>query len=158
MAKRKLSDEPDRMFVHENKFSEVTETICVKINNFTEKIDDLDNKKKSIDSPKFILAGKELYVSVHPEDFGENSGEFIGVYLTNCSKESFTVTANFKSSCGGKYSMNDRLFQAGQGRGPVKFLSHDVYKKWARENEDIFSLEVEVTLHMKSPGTWTTER
>ena len=77
MARRKLSDEPDRMFVHETKWSEVTETICVKIKNFTEKIDDLDNKKKPIESPKFTLAGNELFVSVHPEDFRENSGEFI---------------------------------------------------------------------------------
>lgn len=158
MAKRKLSDEPDRMFVHETESSEVTETICVKIKNFTEKIDDLDIKKKSIKSPKFTLAGKGLFVCVDPEDWHEDSAEYIGVYLYNNTKESITASANFQSSSGGKFSMQKRLIQAGQGRGPKNFLSHDVFKKWARENEDIFNLEVKVTLHVKSPGIWTTER
>ena len=158
MAKRKLSDEPNRKFVHKTEWSEVTETICVEIQNFTEKIDNLDNKKKLINSPKFTLAGNELSVCVYPEDNRENSGEFIGVYLNNDTKESITVTATFESSDGEKFFMKRRLIKAGGGRGRGKFLSHDVYKKWARDNEDIFSLEVKVTLHVKSPGTWTTER
>ena len=157
MAKRKLSDEPDRKFVHETRWSEVTETICVEIKNFTEKIDDLDNKNKKIDSPKFMLAGKELCVYVYPED-NQDSGEFISVYLNNHSKETITANLNFKSSSGGNFSMENCLFKADEGWGKAKFLSHDVYKKWAQENEDIFSLEVKVTLHVKSPSTWTTER
>ena len=158
MAERKLSDEPDRMFVHETQLSEVTETICVKIKDFTEKIDDLDNKKKPIISPKFLLAGKELIVSVYPEDDRENSEEFIAVYLTNPSKESITATFSFKSSAGGNHSAKKDRISAGGGRGFKKFLSHDAYKKWARENEDIFSLEVKVTLFVKNDSTWTTER
>ena len=81
MAKRMLSDEPDREFVLKTQWSEVTETICVKIQDFTEKIDDLENKKEPIDSPKFTLAGKELFVSICPEDPRENAGEFITVSL-----------------------------------------------------------------------------
>jgi len=158
MAKRKLTNEPDRKFVQENQWSEVTETICVEIKNFTEKIDDLDKKKKPIDSPKFKLAGKELYVCVYPEDYREDSLQFIAVYLTNYSKESIIASASFKSSSGGNFSFPKKLVNAKSGLGSFNFLSHAVYKKWARENQDIFSLEVTVTLHVKSPSTWTTER
>ena len=136
----------------------MTDTIRVKIQDFTKKIDDLENKKKPINSPKFTLAGKELYVRIHPEDWRENSGEFIGVYLYNNSKESITATFNFKSSSGGNYSYGNCFIKADYGRGPGKFLSHEDFKKWARENEDIFSLEVKVTLHVKGAETWTTER
>ena len=158
MAKRKLSDEPDRKFVHKTQWSEVSETICVEIEDFTEKIDDLVNKKKSIKSPKFTLAGKKLYVGVKPQDSGENSEEFIGVYLYNKTKESITATYHFKSSSGGNFSREKSIIKAGNRKGPGRFLSHANYKKWARQNQDIFSLEVKVTLHVKSPSTWTTER
>ena len=155
---KKLSDEPDLMFVQQTQWSEVTRTICVKIQDFTEKIDDLDNKKKPIDSPKFTLAGKELSVCIYPEDLPENAGEFIAVTLNNYSKESVIATINFKSSSGGKYSTKKKLIKADRGWGKAKFLSHEDFKKWARENEDIFSLEAEVTLHVKGAPTWTTER
>ena len=158
MAKRKLSDEPDMKFVHESDLSEVTKTICVEIKNFTAKIDDLENKKKSIDSPRFTMDGKELYVRVYPEDDDENAGESICVYLFNNSKESESFTVSFKSSSGGNYTFDKEPLPAGEGRGFMDFLSHSDYKKWARENEDIFSLEVKVTLHVKNPSTWTTER
>ena len=161
MAKRKLSDEPDRMFVHKTQRSEVTETIHLKIQDFTEKIDDLVNKKKKIESPMFTMAGKELCVKVFPEDWNENTGKFISVFLTNLTKEDITATVNFKSSSApGNLSMSlkNDVIKAGLGRGFGRFLSHETFKKWARENEDIFSLEVEVTLHVKGAPTWVTER
>ena len=158
MAKRKLSDEADLKFVHEAKWSEETKTIGVEIKDFLVKIDDLENKKKPIHSPSFKLADKELGVYVYPQDRRENSGEFISVYLANKSKERVTVTVTFKSSSGGKYSRKKCLIEAGLGLGLGNFLSHDDFKKWARENDDIFRLEVEVTLHVEGPGTWTTER
>ena len=152
MAKRKLSDEADLKFVHEAKWSEETKTIGVEIKDFLVKIDDLENKKKPIKSPSFKLAGKELSVNIWPDD------GLISVYLHNKSKESVTVTVTFKSSSGGKYSRKKCLIEAGLGLGLGNFLSHDDFKKWARENDDIFRLEVEVTLHVEGPGTWTTER
>ena len=158
MAKRKLSDETDLKFVHETKWSEETKTIGVEIKDFLVKIDDLENKEKPIKSPSFKLAGKELSVYVYPQDGCKNSGEFISVSLHNKSKENVTVTFNFKSSSGGKFSMKRRLIIAGSGLGPGEFLSHDDFKKWARENDDTFRLEAEVTLHVKGPGIWTTER
>ena len=158
MAKRKLSDETDLKFVHETKWSEETKTIGVEIKDFLVKIDDLENKKKPIKSPSFKLAGKELYVSIYPQAGYKNSGEFISVSLVNKSKENVTVTFNFKSFSGGKFSMKKRLIIAQAGVGPSEFLSHDDFKKWARENEDTFRLEAEVTLHVKGPGIWTTER
>ena len=36
-----------------------------------------------------------------------------------------------------------------RGDGTCEFLSHEKYKKWAGENEDVFKLEVTVTLHTK---------
>jgi len=158
MAKRMLSDEPDRTFVQKTQWSEVTETICVKIQDFTEKIDDLENKKEPIDSPKFTIAGKELSVGIYPEDWRENAGEFISVSLSNDSKESITATVNCKSSSGGNRSVEKKLIGAGNEMGFSQFLSHEDFKKWAWDNEDIFSLQVEVTLHVKGPATWTIGR
>ena len=158
MAKRKLSDEPDRKFVQQAQWSDVTETICVEIKDFTEKIDDLANKKKRIDSPKFTLAGKELFVGIYPEDPRDNAGEFIVVGLKNCSKENVTATVHCKSSSGGNSSFKKKLIPAGQLMTDYQFLSHEDFKKWAQENEDIFSLETTVTLRVKGPAIWTTER
>ena len=67
MAKRKLSDEPDISFVHEAPCSEETKTISIEIKDFTEKIDDVDNKMKPIESPSFTVAGKKLQIDVFPE-------------------------------------------------------------------------------------------
>ena len=156
-AKRKLSDEPGRKFVHKTQWSEVSDTICVEIQDFTGKIDDLDNKQKPIFSPNFTLGGKELCVGVMT-DPNDPDPEFIGVYLMNFSKEDITASAKFKSSSGGKSSIKNQVIKAGSGRGSPKFLSHAAFKKWAKEYEDIFILEVEVTLHVKGPATWTTER
>ena len=98
-------------FTSRLKMSEVTETICVEIQDFTEKIDDL---KEPIASPKVTLVGKELFVEIYPDQVQEG---FISVYLNNSSEESITATFNFKSSSGGKPSFPrlKRLIQAGKG-------------------------------------------
>ena len=159
MAKRMLSDEPDMKFVQKTQWSEVTKTIFVEIQDFTEKIDDLENKKKPIDSPRFELAGHELCVTIYPQVPPDNFGEFIFVSLFNCSQESVTATASFKSpSGGGNRSYKKKFIKAGTSVGIPQFLSHEDYKKWAGENKDLFSLQVEVTLHVKGAATWTTER
>ena len=157
MATRKFSDEPDRTFVQKTQWSEVTETICVKIQDFTEKIDDLENKKKPIVSPKFKLAGHELCVGIYPEDWLENAGEFISVSLGNFSKKSITATVHWKSSSGGNRSIK-KLIPPSKEFGLHQFLSHEDFRKWAGENEDLFSLEVTVTLLVKGAAPWTTER
>ena len=156
MATRKFSDEPDKMFVHETKCSDVTETVSVKIKDFTQKISDLDNKQKPIVSPKLTIAGKMLSICVIPEL--ESSLEFISVNLRNCSKETIKVTANFKASCGVNLTFVNQEIKVGMEQGFRKFLSDAAFVKWAGENEDIFSLEVKITLHTQSAGKWTTER
>ena len=156
MATRKFSDEPDKMFVHESQYSDVTETVSIKIKDFTQKISDLDNKQKPIVSPKLTIAGKMLSICVIPEL--ESSLEFISVNLRNRSKETIKVSANFKASCGENRTMKSQEIPACQWAGFKKFLSHAAFVKWARENEDIFSLEVKITLHTRSAGQWTTER
>ena len=128
MARRKLSDEPDRMFVHETKWSEVTETICVKIKNFTEKIDDLDNKKKPIESPKFTLAGNELFVSVHPEDIRENSGEFIRKKI---KEEEVESKSRPKMFCYDQFgSVDDGLLGMAYYANSVKFTHQPSQRKF----------------------------
>ena len=87
-------------------------------------------------------------------------GEFIAVFLKNVSKEKIKVTAIFKHSCGVTSTLKtkDIDIPAGKKSGYLKFLSHDSFKAWARDNEDIFCLDVTVTLHIKGAGNWTTKR
>ena len=82
----------------------------------------------------------------------------ISVYLENSNKEIINVTFNFKASCGENRTMKNQEIPAGKMSGYSQFLSHAAFVKWAGENEDIFSLEVKVTLHTQTAGQWTTER
>ena len=159
MAKRKLSDEPDILFVHEAPGSDVTKTISVKIKDFTKKMDDLENNKKPIDSPKFTMASKELYIKVCPGGYPgpHNSGKFISVYLSHQCKESISVTANLKAA-GVNGNCKNQEINVGQMAGFHEFVSHVDFRKWAKENEDVFSLEATVTLHIQGASHWTTER
>ena len=51
MATKKFSDEPDKMFVRESQYSDITESVSVKIKDFTKEINDLDlDNKKPINS------------------------------------------------------------------------------------------------------------
>ena len=54
--------------------------------------------------------------------------------------------------------MKNKEILADMMSGFSRFLSHADFVKWAGENEDIFSLEVKITLHTQSAGQWTTER
>ena len=164
MANRKLSDEPDISFVHEAPWcSEETKTISVKIKEFTKKMNDPEHKDKLIESPAFTMAGKKLSIGVKPWG-GEQSGEgFVSVFLCNPGKKSIKVTANFKASCGIDESlkigtMKNREIPSSQMLGFRTFFSHSAFEKWAEENEDVFSLEVTVTLRIQGASNWTTER
>ena len=158
MAKRKLSDEPDIMFVNEAPGSEVTKTVSVKIKDFSKKFNVLLNKS-SIRSPIFTVAGKDLRISILTRGLREDRlGKFIIVYLWNLSNERINITANFKSSFGGDQTMKNTEIPVGECMGYQRILSHDAFVNWARQNEDVFSLEAKITLHIESDSCWTTER
>ena len=123
-----------------------------------------ENNKKPIVSPMFTMAGKKLAIKVFPGGypFPDNYEEFISVFLSNRSKESITVTANFKADGKNRTNKNTE-FNVGrrgecQSNGFNNFLSHGEFRKWAKENKDVFSLEMTMTLHIKGANDWTTER
>ena len=143
--------------IYEAPGSEVTKTISVQIKDFTKKINDLENKNKPIESPVFKVAGKELSIRVYPGGIPEGSGG-VSVYLSNRSKESIKVAVNFKASCCGSKSYKDREIPVGQMWGFGNFISFGAFEEWAAENDDLFILEVRVTLHIQGASHWTTER
>ena len=133
---------------------EVKKTVNIAIHDFIEKID--DQKKKSIESPKFKVGDNSFEVSVFPQDPMEN----IGVYLWNRNKEKekVTVTFTFKHASGVKGTTKNLKLEAGHGKGTGKFLSHEAYKEWAKVHGDVFKVEVEITLHAEKPAQWTSTR
>lgn len=122
----------------------VTKTVTFEIPDFTEKIDDTENKKNSIASPKFKVCGKEFYICVYPEDYRDGSTH-IAVYLHNPSDEKIKTIYQFKHESGVKFNRKVREIDARSGIGHDKFLSHVAYKKWAEDHGDIFRVEVEIT-------------
>ena len=45
----------------------------------------------------------------------------------------------------------------GSGWGSGCFVTYEEYKKWAKENGDIFKLELNVTLHFSDQSGWTNK-
>ena len=155
MSKRKDTvTEDDEHFVLKTKLVSKSTKKTVEIRDFISKIEDGDNNKKALYSPKFKLAGVDFSVLVYPDK--EGSG-FIGVYLHNLSTEDQTTSVTMKhdsSNVESRWDMNKVL--AGKGWGYTKFLSHEKYRQFAKDHEDVLKLEVLVTLHTKVKGdVWT---
>ena len=143
-AKRKPSKE---VFVLKSKES-VEETVIkiVEIHDFTKRIDDLENKKKPIEGPKFKVGEKDFNIDIYPEDLREGSTH-IGVSLCNLNAEKIKASFSVKHESGvKKVAKNREILAEGFGFGFPKFLSHVAYKKWAEEHGDVFKVEAEITL------------
>ena len=159
--KRKLVEsEADEVFVLQKKQERtITKTVSFSIPDLLEKINDEDNKKKPIDTPKFKLGNLDFYFSFYPE-CGEGG---VGVYIQSSNREEVTITMEIKKPTvrrGGLY-FNRQIIKTNSGLGWPKFMSHDAYRKWAAENGDELKITVTVTLHLKegsSDEKWTTLR
>ena len=159
MAKKRLLKEQEEMFVLNAEKVEVTKTVHVEIQDFTKKIDDEENKKKRIISPKFKVGDTSFTVRVYPQQhWKENFGESIAVCIDNEEKENVIATVTFKHASGAKRTFKNKEMTANGGWGFFNFLSHETYKNWAKDHGDVFKLEVEITLHVKKPAQWTSNR
>ena len=158
MAKKRLLKEQEEMFVLNAEKVEVTKTVHVEIQDFTKKIDDEENKKKRIISPKFKVGDTSFTVQVYPQDWREDSKEYIAVYLKNEEKEKVTAAYSFKHALFTTVvTRENRELEAGDGLGSANFLSHKAYKEWAKDHGDVFKVEVKITLHDKK-AQWTSNR
>ena len=139
---------------------EEKKTVDIAIHDFTKRIDDQDNKKKGIFSPMFTVGDTSLKVCVHPQDWRDDSAEYIAVYLYNEEKENVTATFTVRHASGIESEVNngkDEMKPKG-GYGDNKFLSHEAYKEWAKDHGDVFKVELEITLHVEKPAQWTSNR
>ena len=76
--------------------------------------------------------------------------------LHNHSDEDQTTSITVKLVSGVEKSWEMDMVEAGQSWGFIKFLSHQKYRKWAKEHGDVLKLEVVVTLHSKAEANgWT---
>ena len=149
-----IESEADEVFVLKKKQeTTVTKTVCFSILDLVEKINDEDNKKKPIDTPKFKMGNLKLHFIVYPED---NEGH-IGFYIENPNKEDVLISLELKESPQ-KSAFSNRRMKANTGHGWKSFVSHDAYRKWAAENGDVFKITATVTRHLKSAEKWTTLR
>lgn len=112
----KLSEDPDEVFVLKAEEStEETKTVIVEIHDFSKRIDDLVNKKKPIDGPKFKVGGKELSIQIYPEDWHDDSSIYIGVYLRNHNKEKIKPSFILKHESGVKKAFENQEINVGKG-------------------------------------------
>ena len=139
--------------------SEFKKSVSIDIHDFTERINDQGNKKKEIISPKFKVGETSLTLYVHPQDWRENSQEYIAVYLSNEEKKKVNATYTFKHASGVEKTFKNQKFEVNDSLGTAQFLSHEAYKKWARNHGDVLKVEVEITLHVEmGPAQWTSNR
>lgn len=140
MAKN-LFEDVDQLF-EETTWTSETETVGLKIPGFIKKIE----KKKTVNSPKFMLSGVEFCIRVVP---GYDGSEFIRVSVVNCSKENQTTSVTFLEGSGAQSGWEMMEIRANRNRGFPEFLSHQKLKTWAKKHGDVFKLKVTVTLHKK---------
>ena len=149
MAKRKQNGE---LIINQAQSSVKVE---FKVHGLLEKISDDKNKMEPFVSPKFNLGGVEMSLLVYPD---YKSSGFIGVALHNCSDQDQMCSATFKWSARVVESCLEwQIIRANRSSGyPNLFLSHRVYKKWAKENGDVFKLEVLVSLRTKDTSAFSS--
>ena len=159
MAKKKQLHDQEEFFVLNAEKVEVNKTVHVEIHDLIKRINDQENKKEGIVSPEFQVGDTSFTVKVYPQDWREDSKEYIAVYLHNDEKENVTATFNFKHASGAEETHENREFKADDGFGTNMFLSHKAYNEWAKDHGDVFKMKVQITLHIeKGPAQWTRNR
>ena len=153
----RLLNEPEEDFELKAEKIEVNKTVRVAIHDFDKRIDDQENKKKVIISPKFKVGETSLTVHVHPQDYREDSKEAIAVYLHNEGKDKITASFTLKHASGVEVIFENKEINADSGFGSPEFLSHAAYNKWAGDHGDVFLVEVNVT-HMEGQAQWSSRR
>ena len=103
---------------------------------------------KPIFSPEFKLGDAQLQIWVVPHF---SNSPYIWVGLLNFSEKDVTVscTLKFLSPILSPITKDKDVIQPERGID-VGRMSHDAYRTWARDHEDVFNLEVKMTLHVKS--------
>ena len=142
----KISEPGEEFVLKAEESTEVTKTVSVAIHDFTKKIDDVENKKKPIESPMFKVGEKEFCLAIYPEGKSSEGSTHIVVYLNNLNEEKIKASYIFKHESGVKKVLNNKELKAGKGKGHGShFLSHEAYKKWAEDHGDVFKVEAEIT-------------
>ena len=134
-------------------------TVKLEIPDFTNQM--TGGRDAKVESPIFTIRGKDLRIIVTPNDRNNKS---IGVYLGNYSED--TVTAKFtvktyklsiKCSFGtkqyGQYELtilNKKEIGAGENFGLTRYRSHREYRCFMKGADDVFRLELEVTLYFSA--------
>ena len=135
-----------------------TKTFNVFIQEFTRKIDIIKTKKQAINTPEFKIVGKKMSISVYPV-IRQDNDTGIGVYLNNENNEeiivSFTATL-MGEEISRKRKLRNAKINAGSACGFPRFFTQEEYNNLAKEDGDIFQLEVKVKLHFsQNTRVWT---
>ena len=135
-----------------------TKTFMVVIQDFNKKIDDLKTKNQAIHTPVFKIVGKKMSISVYPV-IRQDNDTGIGVYLNNENNEeiivSFTATL-MGEEISRKRKLRNAKIDPGSACGFPRFFTLEEYNNLAKEDGDIFQLEVKVKLHFsQTKSCWT---
>ena len=152
MSKRKVPvTQDDEIFLFKSRMISESTKKTIEIPDFIKKIEEQGNNKLAIVSPMFKMAGVEFSIAVNPDNSVHNEPGFVGVYLQNHSTEVQMCSVTAKGP-GVEGSWEMEKGPARKGWGWPKFLSHEEYRKWAKAHEDVFNVELVVTLHRKAEG------
>ena len=94
-------------------------------------------------SRSFMLGGMEMSVVVITLD------QEVLVGLDNYNQEDVVTSVTFKEASGWEHSWEMGKIERKTIKWASKSLSFKEYKKYAMEKEDVFKLEVTVTLHTR---------
>ena len=118
-------------------------TVKLEITDFTNQMTGGADAK--VESPIFTIRGKDLRIIVTPNDRNNKS---IGVYLCNYSED--TVTAKFTVKTYKLTILNKKEIGAGENFGLTRYMSHREYRWFMKSADDVFRLELEVTLYFSA--------
>ena len=144
MAKRKLLEDVDELFVDNPTWTSETKTVGIECHQFLKKIDD----KKLIESPRFKLAGVKFFIRIWT-DYQSSGCVRVDLVHGHGSDEDQTSSGSFSEGSGARRNWEMKAIGVNNGWGFKKFLTHEKYRAWAKDNGDVFKLRAEVTLHTK---------
>ena len=159
MAKAEVAVTQDKeLFVWKDRLILTSTEKHIEVHSLLKLIEDENKKRIPKFSPKFKLAGVDFSIDVLPDNSNHDCSGFIGVYLSNCGNEDRTTSVTVKEASGEEASWEMDKVEAGTFWGFHEFLSHEKYRKWAKDHGDVLKLEVTVTVHSKAEGEgdgWT---
>ena len=146
MARKKLeaeAEEADELFVIRTERISETKKINIEIHDFLEKIEGND-ETIVYKTPSFTVLGKEFKIVVIPQIDQQITIDIIGLRTTSEDVMEYMEYMEYM----------EQILEV----NPGKTLSHEWYRRFAKENGDVLKLEAKFTVTNRKPKDEDWER